>query len=698
MKRSRLAASSSIVGMPGIGTYEWLAAEDRVIWSDELMAMYGVREAPQDESAFMALVHPADRLRVEGETSAFLQTGDSYEHEFRIIRPNGEVRLFHDRAVIERDAAGRAVRVRGINIDVTAARAGSDEAGAARRALTELIERSPFGVYTVDPDLRIVIASTGAGRSAGRQDLQGLALRDVLTATWCERFADEVIERIRRTLETGESCYGATTLPCGRDRGSVRGYDWRTVRVTMPDGRHGVACYFYDQSEHLAREAELRENEARLKLAYQAADMGAWDLDLAEDKAVWTPEMYALLGLDPSTPASSKIFFDAVHPDDLPDVISLFDEAISRRTIFQAEFRILRPDGSVRHVAGRGRIVSEPDSSRPRMIGVNFDVTERRLAERAVHDSELRLRRLIDNMGAFIGLLDPDGRLKECNRVALERGGLDRSDVVGKMVWDTYWWSHDPALALHLRETIARVREGETVVKDAEVRIAGDKRINMLCMFSPVHSETGEIVEIVGSGVDITERKKAEEHVRLLMRELNHRSKNIYALVQAVARQTGAAGPGDFLPRFQARIQSLSDAHDLLLGGSDAPVPLDRLVRPAGAFRGTGRAADLPQRAGGRDRLRRGAGAGHGASRTGDQLGQIRCTVHGDRARGPVLDPDRGQLSHHLDRDRRAADRGAAAARLRLRGAGPALRNHAGRHGDHGVRPRRPALADGMRA
>ncbi|WP_164721637.1 PAS domain-containing protein [Silicimonas algicola] len=103
-------------------------------WSPELIRLYGLKQAPTAEDGFSALVHPEDRVRVEGETSTYLGSDlTTYSHSFRIVRPDGAVRVMLDRGVIDRDAAGNVRVIRGLNIDVTdQARAGfSMQHGAA---------------------------------------------------------------------------------------------------------------------------------------------------------------------------------------------------------------------------------------------------------------------------------------------------------------------------------------------------------------------------------------------------------------------------------------------------------------------------------------------------------------------------------------------------------------------------------------
>jgi PAS domain S-box-containing protein len=113
------AESSDLDLFVGCGTYEWHVAENRLVWSDGMLDLFGVTNAPDAEQGFTMLVHPEDRMRVEAETSSFMEAGNRYQHEFRILRPDGEIRFIHDRGVIERGPNGTVRVLRGLNIDVT---------------------------------------------------------------------------------------------------------------------------------------------------------------------------------------------------------------------------------------------------------------------------------------------------------------------------------------------------------------------------------------------------------------------------------------------------------------------------------------------------------------------------------------------------------------------------------------------------
>lgn len=86
-------------------------------------------------------------------------------------------------------------------------------------------------------------------------------------------------------------------------------------------------------------------------------------------------------------------------------------------------------------------------------------------------------------------------------------------------------------------------------------------------------------MRLVGTIQDITERKRAEEHLKFLTQEVNHRSKNLLAVIQAVSRQTTSNSPADFQQRFGERLQGLAASQDLLVKSLWRNVPLDELVR-----------------------------------------------------------------------------------------------------------------------
>lgn len=124
---------------------------------------------------------------------------------------------------------------------------------------------------------------------------------------------------------------------------------------------------------------------------------------------------------------------------------------------------------------------------------------------------EPRARQLIDGLFAFVGLLSPEGTLLEANLAALEAAGLHAEQVIGLPFWETWWWSASPYEQARLRQAVERAARGERVRYDAEVRLSEGRSIVIDFQLAPLMSAEGGVTHLVPSGVDVTERRRAED-------------------------------------------------------------------------------------------------------------------------------------------------------------------------------------------
>lgn len=177
-----------------------------------------------------------------------------------------------------RDERGEVSGFVSVMRDITHGKA--EEARLRRQVDTfeALIANNPFGVYLVDADFTLRVISRGAQRVfTNVRPLIGRNFADILRAIWPESFASEAIGHFRRTLDTGLPYEAATTAEQRADVEAREAYDWRIERVTLPDERYGVVCYFYDLTEReqwaqalAAREAELRDLNTDLERRVRA--------------------------------------------------------------------------------------------------------------------------------------------------------------------------------------------------------------------------------------------------------------------------------------------------------------------------------------------------------------------------------------------------------------------------------------------
>ncbi|MET0399050.1 MAG: PAS domain-containing protein [Longimicrobiaceae bacterium] len=142
------------------------------------------------------------------------------------------------------------------------------------------------------------------------------------------------------------------------------------------------------------------------------------------------------------------------------------------------------------------------------------DISERVNAERALRESEARLRGIYDGTYGYIGLLAPDGTLLEANRASLEFARNSREDVVGRRFWETPWFTPTPGAPEQVRQAVARAAAGEFVRFEADLRRPSGEMTTFDISFHPVRDERGEVVLIVPEGRDVTKRQRAETALR----------------------------------------------------------------------------------------------------------------------------------------------------------------------------------------
>ena len=239
-------------------------------------------------------------------------------------------------------------------------------------------------------------------------------------------------EYMLRRKDTGETWWGSYNFAPIRDKnGHIVG--------SVVTGR--------DITQSKRAGEVLRESKASLDLALQSAEMGAWYWDIKEDKRYFDGQVCRLLGIDPSTFAgSAKEFFDSVHPDDREKLQTALSRTIDEDVLYDPEYRVTWPDGTIHQIAARGRLVRD-DAGRPaRINGIIWDITERKAIEEALKSAhgELEQRvqertrelsrqaRLLDLTEDAVFVRDREDRITFWNRGATDLYGWTQEEAVDK--------------------------------------------------------------------------------------------------------------------------------------------------------------------------------------------------------------------------------------------------------------------------
>lgn len=247
----------------------------------------------------------------------------------------------------------------------------------------------------------------------------------------------------------------------------------------------------------------------RLTLAIDAARLGICDWDIINQKINWNTYHEQLLGYPPG--AASE-YTDAdwerrVHPEDLDRVKVAIDLAMSTRTDYTSEYRIVLPDGSVRWLDGFGRFYYDSSGSAIRMTGLAMDITDRKQDEANLRRSEEFNRRILENNKDCIKVLDLDGRLVYMNDGGKKLMEINDFASVDRSFWLDFWNASDLELA---RSAFAMAKGGKVSKFEGKCPTATGVPKWWQVTVAPIFDDLGNVEQILSISHDITDRIKSE--------------------------------------------------------------------------------------------------------------------------------------------------------------------------------------------
>lgn len=302
-----------------------------------------------------------------------------------------------DEAVAGQLAAIAAVAIERLRIE--------DELRAERDRARALFESSQDGVVVIDDDLRIADVSPSfvamTGLSAER--LVGTGPPFPFSPSETPGGLDDVIRRVR----DGEREFD---LLLRRADGTLVDVLVTVSPLSGEGGRvTGVAATFKDVTARRREVTALRESRAALAEAQEIAHVGNWSADLRTGAYTWSDEAYRLHGLVPGSHVDRAVLLSSVHPNDREKVRMALEHGI-----YDGQFRVVHPDGTVRVLQGNGRLERGPDGRPARAVGTTLDVTELRAAERRAIEREQEVEALAEaRRKLVVDALDAEDRARQ---------------------------------------------------------------------------------------------------------------------------------------------------------------------------------------------------------------------------------------------------------------------------------------------
>ncbi|HEY5704781.1 MAG TPA: SpoIIE family protein phosphatase [Terrimicrobiaceae bacterium] len=266
----------------------------------------------------------------------------------------------------------------------------------------------------------------------------------------------------------------------------------------------------------------------RVSLALSSAEIGTWDWDVPTSAIWWDERMHALFGLAPGAfKGSYEDFLGLIHEEDRERIRSEFGSAIAARTALDTEFQLAWPSDQSGHVVRvRSRVHCDENAELLRIVGVAWDITERRQTELALAKERNLLTTLMENLPQHIYFKDLDSRFIAVSRACAEwHGFTNPADAIGKNDRDLFSSEHAEAALADEREII---RTAKPIVDYEEKETWPDREDTWVSTTKmPLRDAQGHIIGTFGISRDITEKKRAAEKLARLAEELRAKNESL---------------------------------------------------------------------------------------------------------------------------------------------------------------------------
>jgi PAS domain S-box-containing protein len=337
-------------------------------------------------------------------------------------------------------------------------------------------------------------------------------------------------DRLRRkVLETGRPAWSATAGPGGARPRTVFVFSIRALKTNRgviqltrsgaeePDedllsllaAIGGQIGLFVERTE---AETAFCESETRLRLAVEAGRMGTWEWTPATGRVVWSASLESIHGLEPGTFAGTfEAVLSEVHPDDRDGLLRAIREAQEELTGHHVEYRICLPDGTIRWVEGRGKVLLDESGRLSRMVGVCADVTDRKLAEAKLRESEERFRVMAEAVPDILFTTRADGWCEYVSPRFYEYSGLPQGAAEGLGWLEALHGEDAPRVRDRWMDAVASASPFE--IRYRLRSLSGEYRW-FVARALPIRDAAGVALKWFGAATDVHDLVVAQEGLR----------------------------------------------------------------------------------------------------------------------------------------------------------------------------------------
>src|SRR5712672_1527619 len=401
--------------------------------SEEIYRIWGFDPAQgvPSRKAVLQRIHPDDRDRLNAVVERALGEKKRYSAAYRIVLPDGMVKHLESIGQPVFSTNGELVEVIATQIDVTERKRAEEALRESEAKIRRLVDSNIIGIFVWDFDGRILEANDEVLRmvSYDREDLVSGRVR------WADLTPPDWRDRDNARIEQQKSSGRFEPFEKEFTRKDGSRVPILIGGATFEEGGNQGVAFVLDLTERKRAEQALMRSEAYLAETQKLTHTGTWAWDARSQTVLFcSEEMFRIYGLDPQLDLPTrKNFRQRVHPEDRARVDERFARVVNERVDSFDEYRIVLPDGTVKHVNSSGHPVLDGNGEFIEFVGTATDVTERKRAEEALRESEAKFSDFAATASDWLWEIGTDYKFTLLTENAFRSNPADR---IGTLCWE----------------------------------------------------------------------------------------------------------------------------------------------------------------------------------------------------------------------------------------------------------------------
>ncbi len=543
------------------GLYDWDLVTNEIYYSPSWKNMLGYKEdeLPNDFSIWEKLIEPEDAKKSwKMQQEVINKERDRFELEFRMKHKDGHWVDILSRAEAVFDDKDIAIRIVGTHVDISERKHEEKILDVELKMFEYAINHSEEEVLRKFLDEAEKLTNSDIGFYHYVEDDQ----ESISLQTWSTNTLNNMCKGSGEATRHYPISKAGAWVDCVKERKPVIHNDYSSLahKKGLPEGHApimrelvvpvirgnkikavlGVGNKKSDYNESdvysiqrfadvawetvVRKQAEEDTKKSQLLLlqAEEISNQGAWEWDLVQDEWTFSENWLRIHGCRLSGITREELMTIA-YPEDAPGVEKAFQDALKGETPYNIEHRIVRQnDGEVRYVRASGKIIYNDSGQRVKMCGVAQDITERKLTEDKLRESENFSIEIIESMSDGFSILDNNGVHIDVNLAFCNMTGFAKEELIGVGSPHPYWPEEEYE---NIQEAFVKTSQGNFESFELVFKRKNGKRFPVSVNPSQIKDEKGYVICSFATVRDITERKRVE-------RELSDYQENLEETVQ----------------------------------------------------------------------------------------------------------------------------------------------------------------------